>query len=350
MSRYGCAFLFAVAIGGCTGQPLSAGSNDGGLGAQQTPTTLAKLSSMIDGFAMDDDNLYFTSEDGSLYRLAKTGTSPPTSIAPATAPGSNFTEALAVDDTSLYWTAFGNGVSTGVIFSVPKTGGSPIALAQEQSRPAGIVVDDTSIYWTDQGTPSPASDLNGGEILGAILSMPKAGGVRPTVLHSDPNVPDALTLDATGVIWCAAHAIVRVPKTGGTAVTLATATVAWGSSNLVVAGDTLYWGAEQGDWSLQSVSLGGGSVTTLATPIDAPGGIQALGSSIFWNVANGMSVGAIESVPMAGGAPALTASADFIPASTADQAKFLLADATAFYWVEYWEAPTLTVAIQRLAR
>jgi hypothetical protein len=63
-----------------------------------------------------------------------------------------------------------------------------------------------------------------------------------------------------------------------------------------------------------------------------------------------MSVGAIESVPMAGGAPALTASADFIPASTADQAKFLLADATAFYWVEYWEAPTLTVAIQRLAR
>jgi hypothetical protein len=351
MSRRASYLAYALLTMGCTGETLSAGSNETSLASARTPTARATLSSRIDTFAMDDENLYFTTEDGSLSRLAKAGASPPTVLAAAAVQGSNHTEGLALDDDTLYWTASGDDVSTGAVLSVSKSGGTPVRLALNQSRPTGIAVDDTAVYWTNQGPPDPSANVNlAGMSIATIMSVPKAGGAA-TTLVANPEVPDALTLDETGVIWHEERAIRRVPKGGGVPVTLAEVAVPWGSSNLVVAGGTLYWGAQQGQWSVESVPLGGGAVVTLASAIAPPGAILLDGSSILWDVASGQLVGAIDTVPMVGGGEATqTAPPDVVSGSQAEEASFFLADATAFYWVEYWEAPQLTVVIRVLAR
>ncbi len=344
--------LIAALATACTGETLNAGYNDAASAVIPTPKTRATLSSLIDSFAMDAENLYFTAENGSLYRLARTGTAPPTVIAPAAVPGSMYTEGLVIDDDNLYWTALGDGVSTGAVLCVPKSGGSPVALALNHARPMGIAVDDAAVYWADQGAPAPKQGNNGGvpPPPPAIMTVPKGGG-EATVLVANPVSPDVLTLDATGVIWHEPYAIRRVPKGGGTPTTLTQAAIPWVSSNLVVSGDTLYWAADQSGWSLQSMALGGGAVVTLAGPIDAPGALLVAGSSLLWDVADGQAVGAIDSEPLRGGIPtARQAPPDLVRDSSSEEASFFLADATAFYWVEYWEEPELTVAIRMLPR
>jgi hypothetical protein len=361
MIRFGSLALLPWLAIGCTGETLDAGSYasdssvDTPLAAASTPTTRATIDSLIDAFAMDADSLYFTAENGSLYRLAKTGGSAPQIIAPAATPGSVYAEGIALDDDNVYWTALGDGVSTGAVLSVPKSGGSPNAIAIRQARPTGIAVDDTDVFWSNQGAPPPMSGNNnfGMPVGAAILTAPKGGGTA-TALVTDPDVPDVVALDATGVIWHEQRAIRRVPKTGGASTTLSQAAIPWKSSNLVVAASTLYWAANQSGWSLQSVALDGGTVATLVSPIDAPGGVFLDGASLFWDAANGQTVGAIEGEATDGGSAVVEAAPpDLVKGVTGEAASFFLADASAFYWVEYWEAPdasTPTVAIRVLTR
>jgi hypothetical protein len=344
--------LTAALATACTGDTLSAGWNDAASAATPAPTTRATLSALIDSFGMDADNLYFTAEDGSLYRLARTGSAPPSVIAPAAVTGSLYTEGLAMDDDNLYWTALGDGVCTGAVLRVAKSGGSPVALALNQARPTGIAVDDTTVYWSNQGAPGPDRPSNGLHPSSppSIMSAPKGGGAA-TVLVASPVSPDALTLDATGVIWHEPYAIRRVPKGGGAPTTLTQDAIPWESSNLVVSGGTLYWAADQSGWSLQSVAIGGGAVVTLAGSIDAPGGLLVDGSSLLWDVAGGQSVGAIDSEPVSGGSPTSQATPpDLVHDGGDPVASFFLADPKAFCWVESWQGPGLTVAIRVLAR
>jgi hypothetical protein len=335
---------------GCLGNPLSAGSDDAGAVlavpptvAPVAPTTRVTLTSMIDTFAMDEANLYFTAEDGSLYGLAKTGTSPPTKLASAATAGSEYTEGLTLDDENLYWTSLGDGVSTGVVLTVAKTGGAAVALATNQARPTGIAVDDAFVYWTNQGTPPPDATNDVSSAPASVMSIPKTGGT-PTTLVSNPTVPDKLTLDPTGVIWHEQYAIRRIPKSGGTPTTLTELAIPWSCSNLVVSGTSLYWAADQGGWSLEAIALGGGVVATLAASIETPGAIAVDGSSILWDVGAGATVGAIEAEPLVGGsAGAEVSQPDVVTGSTGEQASFFLVDASAFYWVEYWQAAGATV-------
>jgi hypothetical protein len=344
--------LLALGLAGCVGENLPAGSEEP-LGpsparAPDAPTTLATLHVMIDTLAMDATDLYFTAEDGYLYKLPKVGASP-SRLAAATAPGSEFTEGLAMDADSLYWTANGDGMEGGRVLSVSKSGGAVTTLAANQTRPTGIAVDGTSVYWANQGAPPPQADSDLGSPTPTIMSIAKTGGTA-TVLFGAPETPDALTLDDTGVIWHEARAIRRIPKTGGDPTTLAAAAIPWASTNLVVSGGTLFFGADQGGWSLDSVPLTGTAPTTLTSLSQQPGSIFVAGSSVFWNDSVGSAVGAIRSIPLAGGTEAVDGAADLVPKSTDEQVSFLLADESAFYWVEYWEAPALAVAIRSLQR
>jgi hypothetical protein len=342
--------LLALLLAGCVGENLPAGTDDpvAPAHAARPPATLATLHVLIDAFAMDETDLYFTAEDGFLYKLPKVGASA-MKLAAATAPGSEFTEGLVMDKDSLYWTANGDGMEGGVVLSVAKSGGAVTTLAANQTRPTGIAVDDTNVYWANQGAPPPQGDSDLGSPTPTIMSIPKTGGTA-TVLFGAPDTPDALTLDDTGVIWHEARAIRRIPKTGGDPTTLAAAAIPWGCTNLVVSEGTLFFGANQGGWSLDSVAVTGTSPTTLAPLPTPPGSIFVVGSSLFWNDSVGSAVGAIHSIPLSGGTPTAEGSADLVPKSTDEQVSFLLADESAFYWVEYWEAPALAVAIRTLER
>jgi hypothetical protein len=349
MGHRAFATLCLLSVAACTAAPLDAGSTGNDAQARTTaPTTRVTLHAAIDAMAIDATYIYFTSEDGFVYRLSRSGTAAPERIAAATVPGSKYTEGLATDEASLYWTALGDGVSSGAVLTAPKTGGSPVYLARGQARPFGIAVDDVAVYWANQGVPTPDQTNNLTPTAG-ILSVAKSGG-SPTTLAHDVTAPDAIALDPTGVIWHESMAIRRVPKAGGTPMNLADSAIPWTSSNLVVSGSDVYWGADQGVWSLQSVGLEGGQVSTLVMPIDAPGGILIDGASLVRVVANGTDVGALESSPLAGGATTVVSAPDPVSGGTAQGAALLVADATAFYWVESWEEPERVVAVRTLAR
>ena len=50
---------------------------------------------------------------------------------------------LAVDGTYLYW-----ATSTGDVYAIDKTGGTPMAGACNQAQPSLVATDDTSVYFT----------------------------------------------------------------------------------------------------------------------------------------------------------------------------------------------------------
>ncbi len=60
-------------------------------------------------------------------------------------------KALAVDDCCVYGTAGGASQNEGVVFRVPKTGGTVDIMANHQNSPRAIVVDASYLYWINEG-------------------------------------------------------------------------------------------------------------------------------------------------------------------------------------------------------
>ncbi len=93
-----------------------------------------------------------------------------------------------------------------------------------------------------------------------------------------------------------------------------------------------------------------GAVTALANNVDPPASLASSGSTIFWNVATGGDVGAIDaSSTGADGAQTILAR-DAFGDEQNERALFLLADEHAFYSVVSWESRKLSVEIRVLAR
>jgi hypothetical protein len=64
-------------------------------------------------------------------------------------------EAIAVDSTRVYWASSGGSVMT-----VPRSGGSPSALAVEQAHPVAIAVDESFVFWTNEGSDDASGSVN----------------------------------------------------------------------------------------------------------------------------------------------------------------------------------------------
>jgi hypothetical protein len=330
----------------CDGEALDAGTTFVSKVSDRPMFERAAAPAMIDAVTMDDENLYFTCEDGGIYRLAKKGTAAPDKI--STFPGS-YAWGIAVDESFVYVTALVDGENGGAVVRAPKGGGASTMLAAAQSRPWGIAVDDTQIYWVSQGA-SPYDNAVSGLDLGGILVLPKSGAsTAPKVLVSKVVTGDMIALDAESVYWHELQSIGRVSKLGGTPVTLAASTVHTTSTNLIVAGGRVHWAQEAGAWSVFSVATTGGDSITLAANIPQPSSLASMGNSLYWSDAQGSSVGAIHSVSLNGGTQTILS-----PQNAADMddhvVSFVLVDAQAFYSVQYRGQPKLKVVIDELPR
>src|SRR5579883_663029 len=129
-----------------------------------------------------------------------------------------FAEAIAVDATSVWWTEDGSGPG---ILTVTTGGGALTQLVRTdqntQGAPMGIALDATNVYWTDNGPPA-----------GDVMSMPKGGGT-PVALASGQDGPCAIAVDATSVYWMngcnvvdggsGTGSVMKVPIGGGIATT-----------------------------------------------------------------------------------------------------------------------------------
>ncbi|CAN5452251.1 hypothetical protein BH09MYX1_BH09MYX1_57920 [soil metagenome] len=207
---------------------------------------------------------------------------------------------IAVDGTNVYFT---NDIGD-TVMKVPVAGGPTVTFAAGQSGPYGIAVDASFVYWTNSQN-------------GTLMKLAVGGGT-PTLLVTDTAVSLGIDLDATNVYFGGADKIMKVSKSGGSAVLLANVP---GVTKLVVANGWIYYTARKlGPTMVGRVPTSGGAPTQLATS----GGFNPLGiavdaQSVYWADSDSVS-----SVPLAGGATT-TLAADF-------GVYHATVDATSVYW------------------
>jgi hypothetical protein len=106
----------------------------------------------------DETHVYFTSQDGSVFRQLHTVDEQPEELAT----GQAVPFAVAVDGGGAYWTNGGTDCETsstgGSVYGVPLAGGAPVPVATGERCPQAITTDGEYVYWTREAVEAPADD------------------------------------------------------------------------------------------------------------------------------------------------------------------------------------------------
>jgi len=228
---------------------------------------------------------------------------------------------LAVNDGYVGWT---QKAMNGAVESAPKAGGA-IDVLSVGSSGGGIAMDATNVYW------SSSTDL---------LSIPVSGGATVTVASAPQSL--SLAVDSTNLYWMDQTdlAVMRVPKVGGTPVTIATVPPPSGGGYvryaLAIDANSVYFTT---DTDVRSVPLGGGAVSTLATGLQSPlGGIAVGPSAVCF-----MVIPAVLCVPPAGGSVTTVASGGEIGSGVIQPGRIAVDDRNV-YWAEGQEIAKASLA------
>jgi hypothetical protein len=206
---------------------------------------------------------------------------PPGASEPITIAGLGGTDFVAADSSAAYWT----DASSGTVQSVPASAGQPRTLATGRTGPYGLAVDDQYVYWAD--TPFENDALT----QGSLLRVPKTGGQIVT-LATSPE-PYFLLVAKGWLYWSDLGGFVlRVPSAGGSVETIADNQLA--PAALATDGLSLYWtevGTPHGTpGSIVRWSLAGGQPATLVADTHSPLGIAVDDASVYWTAASTGSV------------------------------------------------------------
>ena len=234
---------------------------------------------------------------------------------------------LALSGANLYW------MDMGELGMVPRTGGASSVLANTPSPLFAlggyVTANDTEVYWANGNFPN-----------GAVNSVPTQGGASTQIAATDE--PIGIAVDAHNIYWSTfgssnnpVGTIVRRPLAGGATITLASGLSTVGP--IAIDADDVYWTDCLG--SVASVPIAGGSVRTLLTaqynvPLnteldETPAGIAVSDGRIYWT-----------STPLAGGGPSLISSmsvdggAVTVLASPVTRPSGIAVDADDVYWLE----------------
>jgi hypothetical protein len=96
--------------------------------------------------------------------------------------------ALALGGDAVYWANFGVGVATGSVWTRPKAGGAPVALADGLGRPTSLTFFGDRLSWT-----APLSQRV------ETCSTPACADRAP--LASNQGTPAGVTADSSGIYW-----------------------------------------------------------------------------------------------------------------------------------------------------
>jgi len=185
-----------------------------------------------------------------------------------------------------------------------------------------------------------AAAVNEGDS-GCVSGTPSARCVvaaGPTALFGTLAVDDHNIYFASGasgpVYW--ATDLMRIPRAGGEAVTLVSASDVYGVASIVSDGNDVYWTTETPNIGVVlSVPMNGGAVTTVSTSSAPPYCIALDAENVYWS---SQAVGVFKA-PKTGGSPiALT------PETYRGGADGIAVDATSVYWMAYDPAALMKVS------
>jgi hypothetical protein len=332
----------AIALGGCTevrvedptgGQGASSGgsmtgngggptgggsSGDPGTGTAACPTgasfaTFGASAGATIGIVADASGVYWTNDEGSVWRAAPGGGDP---HAIATGLGAELS-AIARDDGALYVVDYG-----AALWQLGKDGSAPTVLAK--GNIITVAADASGVYFvTNEGVLRAG---NGGEAPVLLAPVEGAGSIaldEAWVYVKTLGNPDDPTAR-----------VVRVPKTGGAVALVADCGLEayhYGLQELAVGGSDVYWVAPAPGTVMKAPKAGGAPVA-LATGIADPVSIAVDGATIYFTV-RGKDGGsdedrAVARVPAAGGA------VSYVAHGPSTSAYGVALDATHAYWTE----------------
>jgi hypothetical protein len=292
----GVASVLVASATGCSGSSSTTGggsSSGGGTPTDSCPSGIAPVATDVGspgGMAVDAHTVYWTSSlEGLVFSVPRCGGSVATL---ASIPGA-YPGAIAIDSVSAYFTARNDNA----VMKVPLGGGAPTTLASNQTSPINIATNGTNVYWLASGFSAT----------GALLSVPVAGGT-PTTLAVAPDSEAqlrGLTLDATYVYWTnegdpgsANGAILRMPLGGGATTTIA----APAGDPAAITVDSTYAYVEYQDGRVLRVGLTDGTTLKYADNLNNAGWIALVGGTVYYTN-DWLSMATLYSVPASGGAP-----------------------------------------------
>lgn len=238
--------------------------------------------------------------------------------------------AFVLDNENAYWIVCEASSNNSFIQKVPLNGDSPVTLATFSERIANLADDSSSIYWQQEG-----SFLT----IPSIFKVSKAGGV-PLLVFTAGNRDEffgrgmfvsggQVFFSDTGLSF--SYRIRKVPSTGGTAtVLLSVNNLPFGDyvRSIATNGATVYWSDMT---TINSIPVGGGARTILASSQNEANSIVLQGNSLFWVegvcCATGQ-IGRIKRVPLAGGQVSVLIDDLLAPNGR------LTANSATLYWIE----------------
>ncbi|HEY2675672.1 MAG TPA: carboxypeptidase-like regulatory domain-containing protein [Steroidobacteraceae bacterium] len=280
-------------------------------------------------FWIDGGNLYETSLDGKTTTVLARGTRD--LVAGVTAD-------LVVDDTGVYWVNTVSSLScspscTWIIQRVRFDGSAPVTVATANRRVVALSGDADHLYWEEASLEPLSAGCQCGS---KVQSVAKTGGAALVLVDGtlNGNLPAAgpgyvqgswypaagLAVTANAVLFVnsgSSYTMYSIPLAGGALTTVATVPTSAGDAlntifGLSVVGTNAYW-IDPYNHALYTVPVTGGSASTLATGIGAPTVTAAISLAVtattaYWTEAGTYGgcciqagTGTLKSVALSGG-------------------------------------------------
>lgn len=252
-------------------------------------------------------------------------------------PGNDIAYGIVLDASSVYFTV----TFPGLIGRVAKDGSNPTVLDPSEIKPFEIAADGTNLYWT-------SSDL-----AGAVRKMPKTGGAATTLATATPQLaPYAIAVDGFEVFWSeattsSATSRVRSIDVNGLQAPTTLAFGEWFPSSLALDSTDVYWACTNNGTTVKRVSKTGGVAIELANGQSSPYGVAVTGGFVYWTNLNG---GSVMKVAAGGGTAQQIAAVQSPRAITADATHVYFTDTGGMvYKVANTGGPTLVLASVTMA-